>query len=131
MMRDTLSPGFVRMTAVLFCCGCAGVRGTAAPVLEAIAPDSVIVAPGSVVEIVLSGSGFQRGTPGANTVRFGASAMRGVVASGDGRRITFVVPDAIESGGEAPPSRLIAGVYPVRVETPAGTSNVLMLRIYR
>jgi hypothetical protein len=48
-----------------------------------------------------------------------------------GTRITFVVPDAIESGGEAPPVRVITGSYPVQVETSLGKSNVLMLRVFR
>jgi hypothetical protein len=54
-----------------------------------------------------------------------------VSANRGGTRITFVVPDAIESGGEAPPVRVITGSYPVQVETSLGKSNVLMLRVFR
>ena len=108
--------------------GCASARSGSAPVLDGMAPDSVMVAPGSAVEITLSGSGFGRE---GNVVRFGNAVLRGIVATDDGRRITFVVPDAIESGGEAPLSRVITGTYPVRVETSQGTSNVLMLRVFR
>ena len=113
--------------------GCAAARaGTdRAPTLDVIRPDSVLVAPGSVVEVTLVGAGFRAGSPGANTVWFGTTAVRSVAASDDGRRITFVVPDAIESGGEAPPLRLVAGSYPVQVETSAGMSNALVLRVFR
>ena len=116
---------------LLLACAAAGRQSDRAPVLERLVPDSVFVAPGSVVEVTLIGSGFHDGVPGENTVMFGGSTMRHVPASADGRRITFVVPEAIESGGEAPPSRLLTGTYPVQVETTMGRSNVLMLRVMR
>lgn len=113
--------------------GCAAARARTEdiPVLDAMRPDSVLVAPGSVVAVTIVGSGFRRGTPGENTVWFGSTAMRGVESSEDGHRITFVVPDAMESGGEAAPARLMAGSYPVQVETAMGRSNVLMLKVSR
>jgi hypothetical protein len=104
---------------------------TEPPTLERLRPDSVFVAPGSVVAVTLIGSGFEHGSTGANTVHFGRNAIRGVSANYDGTRITFVVPDAIDSGGEAPPVRVITGSYPVQVETTFGKSNVLMLRVVR
>ena len=91
---------------LLLACAAATRRSERAPVLERLVPDSVFVAPGSVVEVTVVGSGFHDGAPGENTVMFGTSTMRHVAASADGRKIVFVVPDAIESGGEAPPSRL-------------------------
>ena len=106
---------------------CATLRGHRAPVLDGIAPDSVLVSPGSVVEVVLSGTGFQA----QNTIHFAGTALRGVAASDDRRRITFAIPDAIEAGVGAPRAQLVAGSYPVRVETSAGTSNVLMLKVTR
>jgi hypothetical protein len=113
--------------------GCALVRTRSdhPPVLDTLRPDSVLVAPGRVVEVTLVGSGFLRATPGENTVLFGSTVLRGVASSDHGRRITFVVPDAMESGGEAPPARLISGSYPVQVETVLGKSNVLMLKVFR
>lgn len=117
--------------ALLLACASARTQSGDAPMLERLSPDSVRVPPGSVVEVTLIGSGFRRGPKGENTVRFGASAMRGVRANDDGTRIVFVVPDAIDSGGEAPPVRLITGSYPVQVETSSGTSNTLMLRVFR
>ena len=102
-----------------------------APALDRISPDSVFVAPGSVVAVTLIGSGFEVGSTANNIVHFGPSAIRGVSANYDGTRIAFVVPDAMESGGEAPPARVITGSYPVQVETKFGKSNVLMLRVVR
>ena len=115
----------------LFACASAKRHTDGPPLLERLIPDSVFVAPGSVVEVTLVGSGFHDGAPGENTVMFAGSTLRHVPATADGRRITFVVPDAIESGGEAPPSRLLAGTYPVQVETALGKSNILMLRVVR
>ena len=115
----------------LLACASAARQPDRAPVLERLIPDSVFVAPGSVVEVTVVGSGFHDGADGENTVMFGPSTMRHVTATNDGRRITFVVPDAIESGGEAPPSRLLTGTYPVQIETAMGKSNVLMLRVVR
>lgn len=117
--------------ALLAGCAVPRSRTDQLPVLDAMRPDSVLVAPGSVVEVTVTGSGFRRGSPGENTVWFGSSMMRGVTSSDDGRRITFVVPDAFDSSGEAPPARLVAGTYPVRVETATGKSNALMLRVFR
>ena len=116
---------------LLAACAAANARHDDLPVLETMRPDSVLIASGSVVEITLTGSGFRQGTPGENTVWFGSSAMRSVMSSHDGRRITFVVPDAMESGGEAPPARVMPGSYPVQVETATGKSNVLMLKVSR
>ncbi|MEO8623574.1 MAG: hypothetical protein ABI625_21025 [bacterium] len=112
-------------------CALSRAHGDRPPVLDAMRPDSVLVAPGRVVEVTLVGSGFLRGMPGENTVLFGSSVLRGVASSDDGRRITFVVPDVMDSGGEAPPARLITGLYPVQVETVLGKSNVLMLKVFR
>ena len=121
------------MALVPLLAACAGTRGRTdeLPVLAMMRPDSVVVAPGSVVEVTVTGSGFRQGSPGENTVWFGSSMLRGVTSSDEGRRITFVVPDAMDSGGEAPPARLITGTYPVQVETATGKSNVLMLRVFR
>lgn len=114
--------------------GCASARNQQdedPPALERLSPDSVFVAPGSVVAVSLIGSGFQPGSAGENTVHFGRGVTRGVSSNYDGTRMAFVVPDAIDSGGEAPPVRVITGSYPVQVETKFGKSNVLMLRVFR
>jgi hypothetical protein len=104
---------------------------SAAPTIESLRPDSVVVAPGAVVEIVLQGRGFVPGKPGRNTVRFGTVRLTDVPASDDGRVIRLVVPDRIPSGGDAAPLPLETGRYDIRVETAAGTSNTMVVRVFR
>lgn len=101
------------------------------PVIDSAHPDSVVVPYGSAVEVVLYGKGFVPGQPGRNTVHFERAALTAVAGSADGARITFVIPDQINRGTEAPPVRLESGSYPVSVETSAGTSNVVTVRVYR
>ncbi|SRR5258706_8889294 len=101
------------------------------PVIDSVRPDSVIVPYGGVVEVTLHGSGFIPGQPGKNTVHFDNAALTSIQGSSDGRRIAFVIPELINSGGEAPPMRLQAGSYAVKVETTSGISNVVTIRVYR
>lgn len=101
------------------------------PTIDSLRPDSVFVAPGAVVEIVVQGRGFVPGTPGRNTVRFGTVKLTSVAASDDGRVIRVVVPDRVPSGGEAAPVPLETGRYDIRVETSAGTSNAMVVRVFR
>jgi hypothetical protein len=101
------------------------------PVIDSVRPDSVIVPYGGVVEVTLHGSGFIPGQPGKNTVHFDNAALKSIKGSSDGRRIAFVIPDLLDSGGGAPPIRLQAGRYAVRVETTSGISNVVTIRVYR
>jgi hypothetical protein len=102
-----------------------------APVIDSVRPDSVIVPYGGVVEVTLHGSGFIPGQPGKNTVHFDNAALKSIQGSSDGRRIAFVIPELINSGGEAPPMRLQPGSYAVSVETTSGISNVVTIRVYR
>jgi len=101
------------------------------PVIDSARPDSVLLPYGGVVEVTLHGKGFVPGKPGKNTVHFDGTALRQVAASTDGNRLVFVVPDVINSGGEAPPMRLQSGDYPVSIETISGTSNAVTVRVYR
>lgn len=101
------------------------------PVIDSVRPDSVIVPYGGVVEVTLHGHGFIPGQPGKNTVRFNSAALKAIQGSADGRRIVFAIPDVIDSGGEAPPSRLQPGSHSVSVETSSGKSNVVTIRVYR
>jgi hypothetical protein len=103
----------------------------AAPALDAVRPDSILVMAGAVAEVVLQGRGFVPGRPGRNTVMFGATSFNDVPASDDGKEIRFVVPDRMSSGGEAPPMPIEPGSYGVRVRTPNGESNVVTVRVYR
>jgi len=103
------------------------------PVIDSARPDSVLVPYGGVVEVTLFGGGFasSQSGMGANTVHFDGTALSQVPASSDGRRIVFVVPDVIRHTTGAPPTTLAAGSYTVSVETIAGTSNVVTIRVYR
>lgn len=101
------------------------------PRLDAIEPDSVWVASGSVVEVVLRGRGFVAGSPGHNTVIFGTFPLNDVPANADGTQIRLVIPDRLPSGGEAPPRPVDSGAYPVSVRTPNGQSNAMNVRVYR
>lgn len=103
----------------------------ASPVLESVMPDSVTLPSGGTAQITLTGTGFIPGEPGRNTVRFNGAVFRSVAASSDGRQIVFNIPDVISRGGGAPPSTLSAGSYGVSVETSAGTSNTVSVRVYR
>ena len=100
-------------------------------VIDSARPDSLVLPYGGVVEVTLYGAGFVPGKPGQNTVHFNGTSLRQVPASSDGRQIVFAIPDRIRSGGEAPPSMLRAGSYSVSVETTAGTSNAVTIRVYR
>ncbi len=112
-------------------CGLFHRAHAASPTIEALRPDSVFVGPGAVVEIVVQGRDFAPGTPGRNTVRFGTVKLTNVPASDDGRVIRVVVPDRVPSGGEAAPLPLETGRYDIRIETSAGTSNAMVVRVFR
>lgn len=122
---------FISLGLVAGACGLFHRTSSATPAIESLRPDSVFVAPGAVVEIVLQGRGFVPGTPGRNTVRFGTVKLTNVPASDDGRVIRVVVPDRVPSGGDAAPLPLETGRYDIRVETSAGTSNAMVVRVFR
>ncbi|MEO7454623.1 MAG: hypothetical protein ABIY52_00080 [Gemmatimonadaceae bacterium] len=117
----------------MFASACAPQRRAddGAPVLAGMSPDSVQLVPGAVVEVTLTGSAFHAGDAAENIVHFGHGAMRHVRANDAGTRIVFTIPDVIDSGGEAPPMPLATGDYAVRVETPGGRSNALVMRVFR
>jgi hypothetical protein len=91
----------------------------------------VFVAQGAIVTVVVHGRGFAPGTPGHNTVRFGSMSISGVPASADGRELRLVIPDQMPSRGDAAPSPLEAGRYDMRIETSAGTSNAVSVKVDR
>jgi hypothetical protein len=90
-----------------------------------------MLASGAVVEVVLNGSGFIPGPPGQNTVMFGNHAITDVPANSEGTQIRFVIPEALPSGGGAPPLPIDAGSYAIRVRTAAGESKAATLRVFR
>jgi hypothetical protein len=112
-------------TALLAACASGG-----RPRLQAIAPDSVQLIPGNVIEVDLRGSSFDRtsGDP-QNVVRVGPVLLRAVPSRSNGTLIRIALPDAVPSGGEAPPAPWLSGRYPVTITTSRGTSDTLMLTI--
>jgi hypothetical protein len=122
---------FVSLAFVAGGCGLLHHANAASPTIDSLRPDSVFVAPGAVVEVLVQGRGFAPGTPGRNTVRFGTVRLTNVPASDDGRLIRVVVPDRVPSGGDAAPLPLEPGRYDIRVETSAGTSNAMVVRVFR
>jgi hypothetical protein len=121
----------VALMALAGTASCIHHRATPAVSLAAVHPDSVIIAGGAVVEVVLHGRGFAPGTPGRNTVVFGSYAINDVPANSDGTEIRLVVPETMPSGGEAAPQPILPGAYQVRVRSPRGESNAIVVRIYR
>jgi hypothetical protein len=106
-------------------------RPPAGPYIETVRPDSVVLAPGAVAQVVVRGRGFAPGVPGRNTIRFGEARITNVPASDDGREIHVVIPDRVEGRGDAAPLPLEAGRYDLRVETSAGLSNAVAVRVDR
>ena len=103
----------------------------AEPHIEVVRPDSVVVPRGAVVEVIIVGRGFAPGRPGLNAIDFSGMTVANVPANAEGTEMRFVIPEALPSGGEAPPMPLLAGPYTVRVTTAAGTSNTVTIRVYR
>jgi hypothetical protein len=122
-----------RTTTILALCAACRVvhRPPAEPYIETVRPDSVMLAAGAVVEVVVRGRGFAPGTPGRNTIQFGDATITNVPASHDGKEIHVVIPDRVALRGEAAPLPLEAGRYDLRVRTSAGTSNAVTMRVDR
>ena len=120
------------VTIAMLCAACTVARQSpAGPVIESVRPDSVMLAPGAVVQVVVRGRGFAPGQPGRNTVRFGDATITNVPASDDGREIRVVIPDRVDARGDAAPMPLEAGRYNLRVETSVGLSNAVSVRVDR
>lgn len=100
------------------------------PRISRLEPGSVRLIRGNVTEFDIRGSGFDtsRTSPG-NTVRIGQVVLTSVPSRENGTLIRVALPDAVPSGGEAPPSPWMGGRYPVSVQTRAGTSDTLFLVI--
>jgi len=96
------------------------------PRLLRLVPDTARLLPGNVTEIELQGANLDAAD---NTIRIGSLELGKVRSTVNGTRIIVAVPDAVPSGGEAPPAPWIGGRYPVSVRTAAGTSDTLMLVI--
>ena len=129
-IRNCRSLAALGMTIGLAACAVVR-RSPADPFIETVQPDSVMLAPGSVVQVVVRGRGFAPGAPGRNTIRFGDAKITNVPASDDGREIRVVIPDRVDVRGDAAPLPLEAGRYNLRVETSAGLSNAVSVRVDR
>lgn len=99
----------------------------AAPVIAALAPDSLRLAPNTISEMVVRGSGFAPG--GANTVRIGPITLTSVASNAAGTELRITVPTRYTTNAEAPPRPLFPGDYPVTVETGGKTSNSKTLKV--
>jgi hypothetical protein len=123
----------VRTTTMLALCAACRVmhQPPAEPYIETVRPDSVMLAAGAVVEVVVRGRGFAPGIPGRNTIQFGDATITNVPASDDGKEIHVVIPDRVALHGEAAPLPLEPGRYDLRVRTSAGTSNAVTMRVDR
>ncbi|HUQ81662.1 MAG TPA: hypothetical protein VM076_11010 [Gemmatimonadaceae bacterium] len=125
--RLTLGCALVLTTAVA--CrprAAAGTGGESGPRIEKISPDSVNTSQGQVIEVTLSGSGFDATE---NTVAVGPVTLTRLASGDDGRTLRFTVPLTMSSGGGAPPMPLRGSRFQVTVTTPRGVSNAVALAI--
>lgn len=121
-----------RLSVFIALCGaCMMHRSAADPHIDTVRPDSVMLAPGAVVQVIIRGRGFEAGTPGRNTIQFGDATITNVPASADGTEIRLVIPDRVPLRGDAAPLPLDAGRYDLRVQTSVGTSNRVAVRVER
>jgi hypothetical protein len=99
---------------------------TGGPRIDKITPDSVNTGQGQIVQITLTGSGFDASE---NTVAVGPVTLERIVSRNDGRTLRFTVPLTMRSNGGAPPLPLRGGRFPVTVTTARGVSNAVTLAI--
>ena len=125
--RLTLA-GLLVLTTAVACRprAAAGTGGETGPRIEKISPDSVNTSQGQVVEVTLTGSGFDATeTP----VAVGPVTMTRLASVDDGRTLRFTVPLTMSTGGGAPPMPLRGSRFQVTVTTPRGVSNAVALAI--
>jgi len=125
--RLTLA-GLLVLTTAVACRprAAAGTGGETGPRIEKISPDSVKTSQGQIVEVTLTGSGFDATE---NTVAVGPVTMTHLASVDDGHTLRFTVPLAMSSGGGAPPMPLRGSRFQVTVTTPRGVSNAVALAI--
>lgn len=91
--------------------------------LITLAPDTVDLSSGDRGDVVATGCGFAA----LNSVEVGPATLHDVRSTGNGARLAFVVPMELPAHGEVPPLAMPHGRVPVRVVTPRGASNSLLL----
>lgn len=128
----------VRYVVRALCASCVGAlalslgacyarAGTSAPLIVAIAPDSVNIGGGAAPMITIRGRGFTA----RNTVHFGALRIPEVPSSSDSV-MQFAVPTDdtfLPNRGPVPVTPLAAGRYDVRVANAGGTSNAVAVTL--
>ncbi len=90
-----------------------------APAISSVSPDTLQLRDGEPAELTIRGRGF---VADSNTVHVGPVTLYGLRSGGDGTTLRFIVPDRVQSGGEAPPSLWVSGRYLVFVENVHGRS---------
>ncbi len=99
------------------------------PRIESLSPANGSVADGSIISVLVTGSGFDS----LNTVHFGRLELRQIPRISE-TTLRFVVPlddSQLPDRGEAPPQALAEGPYTVTVSTSRGRSNVLTFTLQR
>lgn len=97
------------------------------PRLDAMSPDRAAVGNGAIVQVTVTGAGFDS----LNTLHFGALVIPGVPRTGPGTlRFTVPLDDTfLPNRGGAPLQPIAPGTYPVIVETARGRSNALVFTL--
>ena len=90
-----------------------------APAISSVSPDTLQLRDGEPAELTIRGRGF---VVDSNIVHVGPVILHGLRSSGDGTILRFILPDRVQSGGEAPPSLWVSGRYIVVVENAHGRS---------
>ena len=106
---------------------CHARAGTSAPLIVAVAPDSVNIGGGAAPLLTVRGRGFAA----RNTVHFGALRIPDVPRTSDSI-MQFAVPTDdtfLPNRGPAPVTPLASGKYEVRVVNAAGTSNAVVITL--
>lgn len=94
--------------------------------VTSIAPDTVTMRPGDLIEIVIRGRGFDAAD---NTVTIGPATITTVPSAEQGTMIRVVVPDRVTGTGGAPPTLWVPGEYPITVSNRMGTSRPITITI--
>jgi hypothetical protein len=99
---------------------------SASPVIDSLRPSLVDLSGDTPADLVIHGRGFDgRG----NEVAIGALVLPAVPSAANGRRIVVRVPDRVPGRGEAPPTRWMAGRYPVLISVGGRRSDTAWVEV--
>jgi hypothetical protein len=109
-----------------------------APVLTAIAPETISLAQGAVPTLVITGRGFVPGggvggfADGNNILLVGRATFTGVGSDSSGTTIRFALPlTYVDTTLRGRPANFEPGQYQVSVSNARGTSNAITLTMIR